>query len=587
MKKILYFICCLPLFLNAQNFVEVSTDILPLTFASADFGDYDNDGDQDLVVIGVTGESEDKTIIYRNDDGVFTDIMASLPVMHMGAVNWVDYDMDGDLDLFCSGQDYAFNYYAVIFKNSDGNFGETNINLPVGFWNSAGWGDFDNDGDMDLAYSWYSESTSHSAIYRNDGGTFVDLELNMQGLTEGSMEWGDFDNDGDLDLLQTGTTTDFSKTLVTIYVNNDGDFTEGDFDFLDCTWYNNVLWSDVDNDGDLDIVYVADEDGQYPFVYYKNTDGDFELNYTGFYGVRTSNGNIGLAQGDIDNDGDVDFVMTGDNPSYNKFTKIFLNEDGVFSELIHSIPGFGSGTVDITDLDNDGDLDLFMTGYDQASNTVVGLFINDNNSNTYSANEAPDTPAELTSVVDVNNVLLTWLPASDDHTPQESLNYNLYVGSSPGNYDIVSAQSIIDESSEDFGFHFVPKPGNCQMSLQHMLFDLPDGIYYWSVQAIDQSGVASVFAEEQSFQIGDVTNTNAVEKSIHIYPNPANDYVWIDLSDDLVSVEIYNINGQLVYNNDVLQKNSRLDISKLSGGTYLLKLITKHQMLVKELNIIK
>lgn len=587
MKKLILIFCCIPLFVNSQNYVELDTDILPLVFAAADFADYDNDGDQDLAVIGVTEDFIDKTIIYRNDEGVFTDISANLPIMHMGAVNWVDYDLDGDFDLFLSGQDYATNKYAEIYKNTDGVFTNTLISLPHGFWNSAGWGDYDNDGDLDLAYSWYNESVGYSAIFRNDNGNFVDIQAFMEGLTAGSMEWGDFDMDGDLDLLHTGTKTDFTKTPVKLYINDNGDFSEGSFDFLDCAWYNNVLWSDIDNDGDLDIVYVADENGQYPFVVYKNTDGSFEVYYTDLYGVRTSNGNIGLVQGDIDNDGDMDFVMTGDNPGYSKSTKIFINTNGEFSELSHSIPGYGSGTIDMTDLDNDGDLDIFMTGYNQSSAVHLGVFINDANSNTYAENEAPEPPSDLLAEIDGNNASFSWSAATDDHTPQESLNYNLYVGNSPGLADIICGQSIIDPNSDDYGFHFFPKPGNCQKSLQHMVNSLEDGVYYWSVQAIDQSGMASIFSEEQSFQIGDVTNQNSIERSTNIYPNPANDLVFIDFPDDVFSIKIYNLNGQIVYFEQENHKKTAVNIGFLKNGNYFIQVISKSHSFTELLSIIR
>lgn len=587
MKKLLLIFCCMPLFISSQNYIELDTDILPLVFAAADFADYDNDGDQDLAVIGVTGDFTDKTKIYRNDNGVFTDILANLPIMHMGAVNWVDYDLDGDFDLFLSGQDYATNKYADIYQNTDGVFTNALISLPEGFWNSAGWGDYDNDGDLDLAYSWYNESVAYSAIFRNDNGNYVDIQAFMQGLTAGSMEWGDFDMDGDLDLLHTGTTTDFSKTPVKLYVNDNGEFSEGSFDFLDCAWYNNVLWSDIDNDGDIDIVYVADENGQYPFVYYENTNGSFEIHYTDLYGVRTSNGNIGLVQGDIDNDGDMDFVMTGDNPGYSKSTKIFINTDGEFSELSHGIPGYGSGTVDMTDLDNDGDLDIFMTGYNQSSTVHIGVFINDANSNTYAVNEAPQPPSDLLSEIDGNNVSFSWLAATDDHTPQESLNYNLYVGSSPGMADVICGQSIMDPNSDDYGFHFFPKPGNCQKSLQHMVNGLDDGIYYWSVQAIDQSGMPSDFSEEQSFTVGDVTNLIELDETIDFYPNPASNYVQCYLGNDIYSIEIYNVNGQRVLIKQNAQSDYILNISSLEPGIYMMKCMSSNKTLVEEIMILR
>lgn len=587
MKKIYLLVLCLPLILNAQDYTEINTNITPLIFAAADFADFDNDGDQDLAVIGVNADFADMTKIYRNDNGVFTDILAALPPMHMGALNWVDYDSDGDFDLFCSGQDYASTAYAALFKNTNGVFTNALVNLPLGFWNSAGWGDYDNDGDLDLAYSWYAENVGHSTIFRNDGGSFVDIGFSMQGLTAGSMEWGDFDSDGDLDLLHTGTTTDFSKTPVNLYINEEGNFSLFQFPFLDCAWYNNVLWSDIDNDGDLDIVYVADEDDQYYFVYYENIEGSFELNYTGLDGVRTSNGNIGLVQGDIDNDGDVDFVMTGDNPNYAKSTKIYINNNGAFTALDHSIPGFGSGSLDLTDLDNDGDLDLYMTGYDPASNADVGVFINNSNSNTYSLNEAPQPPSELSVELDGNSVLLSWQPATDDHTPQESLTYNLYVGSSPGSADIICAQSVINSDQENFGFHFVPKPGNGQMSLQHMISQLADGQYYWSVQAIDQSGVPSVFAEEQSFQVGDVTQLNTLEAAVQVYPNPATDFVWVKETEAGFSIEIYNISGQLIFQQKATTSQLQLDLSGYSSGNYLIKVNNGNSIKTEELHIVR
>ncbi|NPD44385.1 MULTISPECIES: hypothetical protein [unclassified Lentimicrobium] len=60
-------------------------------------------------------------------------------------------------------------------------------------------------------------------------------------------------------------------------------------------------------------------------------------------------------------------------------TKIFINENGSFTNLTHSIPGFGSGTIDLSDIDNEGDLDVFAIGYDSLGDTDVGIFINDAN----------------------------------------------------------------------------------------------------------------------------------------------------------------------------------------------------------------
>lgn len=309
MKHLLLSLCILLLGnLQAQTFTEVSTAITPLFFASADFADYDNDGDQDLALIGVDDNFNDVAEIYRNDEGSFTSINAGLTPIHMGAVNWADFDGDGDYDLLCAGQDYSMNASAIVYLNENGSFVPAGLDLPAGFWNSAGWGDYDNDGDLDLAYSWYTTGTSHSSIFKNGNGTLTDIGAGLTGLTEGSMEWGDYDGDGDLDLLHTGTPADFSNTLVLIYENNEGNFTDIGAVLMDCAWYNNALWSDVDNDGDLDVLYVGDNGINYPFVVYINNNGSFEMVNTGLTGLRTSNGNISVVTGDIDNDGDMDVV---------------------------------------------------------------------------------------------------------------------------------------------------------------------------------------------------------------------------------------------------------------------------------------
>jgi len=589
MKKITLFICILFTgIIQAQTFTEVTTQITPCFFASADFADYDNDGDQDLAIFGVDDDFNDIADIYRNDEGVFTPINAGIAPMHMGAICWADFDNDGDFDLMCSGQNYSMEAFATIYENNDGIFTASGLDLPTGFWNSIGWGDYDGDGDIDLAYSWYTSGVANSAIFRNDGNSFTNINAGLPGLTAGSMEWGDYDGDGDLDLLHTGTPADFSNTLVLIYENNDGVFSNISAGLMDCAWYNNALWDDVDGDGDLDVVYVGDDGEQYPFVVYINTDGVFEMMNTGLFGVRTSNGNIGMQIGDIDNDGDMDVVMTGDNENYAKSTRIYLNNNGTYSALEHNIPGFGSGTVDLTDIDNDGDLDLFLVGYDNNSHGDVGIFINDANSNTYTTNEAPSAPSNRISLVSDDAVELTWDIATDEHTPQASLQYNLYIGTASGLGDVVCAQSITDPMSENYGFHFIPKQGNCEMQLQYAMAGLADGLYYWSVQAIDQSGAASVFSAEQFFDIGNVTHINDVDMKVQIFPNPASNQLNITVANETtMNVEMFDMTGKTVLQRQNMDSRAVINVAGLMQGYYTIRIITNDNTIIKKIQIVR
>ena len=188
------------------------------------FGDFDNDGDQDLILIAAT------PLLYQNDgNGRFeADVDAGLAVppakaaMFTGAAA-ADYDLDGDLDIYvCAydfwqpGADYdaPTPYYDAVngpsnllFRNDgQGRFGEASTEAgfePTNnrFSFAAAWGDYDDDGDPDL---YVANDFGRNNLYRNNGdGTFDDVarQLGVEDLGAGmSAAWGDYDNDGDLDL---------------------------------------------------------------------------------------------------------------------------------------------------------------------------------------------------------------------------------------------------------------------------------------------------------------------------------------------------------------------------------------------------
>ncbi|HEY6907417.1 MAG TPA: VCBS repeat-containing protein, partial [Ignavibacteriaceae bacterium] len=123
----------------------------------------------------------------------------SLDVNYSGAA-WIDYDNDGDLDLFTTKK--------YLFRNEgNGNFillsTQIGMNMTPQLGNGISWGDYDNDGDPDAAVAGKS-----SLIYRNDGGdSFSTLDEHPLAISDDnrgwSCAWGDYDNDGFLDLIIT------------------------------------------------------------------------------------------------------------------------------------------------------------------------------------------------------------------------------------------------------------------------------------------------------------------------------------------------------------------------------------------------
>ncbi len=284
-----------------------------------------------------------------------------------------DYNNDGWLDIFITNFVDENNFFYL--NNGDGTFSKNRTSVIIrdgGNSISSTWGDYDNDGDLDLFVANRNQS---NCLYRNEGnnqftkiirGSIVSEVNNSMGAS-----WGDYDNDGHLDLF----VVNYGQNN-TLYRNN------GDGSFQRITQGNIVTdggrstcgaWADCDDDGFLDL-YVTNW-GQNNFFYHNNGDGTF----SGVVDRELTNDNsssIGCSWADYDNDGDLDlFVVNGfevnflcRNDGNRTFTRIIsgpiINDDGF------------SCSSSWGDYDNDGDLDLFIANWNEPSGKKNSLFEN-------------------------------------------------------------------------------------------------------------------------------------------------------------------------------------------------------------------
>ena len=316
-----------------------SQNLIGVAYSSVAWGDYDNDGDLDILLTGLDSGNGFNAFVYENQAGLFvTDTVASqnLTGVYYSSAAWGDYDNDGDLDILLTGTSGGFNGIAEVYENTDAGFNFDAIasaNLVGVYAGSVAWGDYDNDGDLDILLTGaYSSAVRHALIYENQAGVLVTdtvASANLTGVSSSSAAWGDYDNDGDLDILLTGE--DSSNNYALVYENRAGVFVTDTVASQNLTGvhFSSAAWGDYDNDGDLDILLTGMRGGSnYAATVYQNTGSGFAVDVAAsanLIGVYRSS----VAWGDYDGDNDLDILLTGrsNGPSYNAL--VYRNDDCV------------------------------------------------------------------------------------------------------------------------------------------------------------------------------------------------------------------------------------------------------------------
>lgn len=327
----------------------------------------------------------------------FNKIDINFPKLINGVIEWADYDNDGDLDFIVTGADEGI-FHADIYKNEGNNvFRNINAGIQGGTTGSVAWGDYNNDGFLDLlitGFYYINGDILYTKLYRNDrNDKFTEVNTNFLPLAycKTGAHFGYYDKDDKLDVLLAGIAP---GSQIKIYKN------EGDGKFSDVALsgilpaMGSIDWGDYDNDGDLDILSVGLRAGKESSIIYRNEGNNRFVDINA--GLVDVGYNSACRFIDYDNDGDLDVIISGVHSSLDErgnsvltaVTIIYKNEgNGQFKDIDANLTGLEFGSIDWGDYNKDGKLDLLLTGssltytrgdhgYDYVDHPVTKIYAN-------------------------------------------------------------------------------------------------------------------------------------------------------------------------------------------------------------------
>jgi len=573
--------------------VEIPSDqtIKRCTMSFA-WGDYDNDGDLDLAEASVEHEGNIGVMLYINENNElnhcewFNEEFDGQLTSDYTSVAWGDYNNDGALDFALGTHNQTHVDY--IFTNTLGSgdpdpFAVKRWFGPRATWSFA-WGDYDNDGDIDLAV----DSGGGHYEYNRLNQLYINRCMdNFRSVAEfdvgANFAWGDYDSDGDLDLVG-------GKHL---YINN-GD---GTFRLIEDKFKGgHPAWGDFDNDGDLDLALgragTGDPETWYNYLYINNGDGTFSPPSLQFNNYESEcERTWTVAWGDYDNDGDLDLAVGNcawiNETSIEAQNYLYINETVEKDNPIFTgVPLFGGISDDTNaiawgDYDNDGDLDLAVGNKWEGSGGQQNyLYVNNTNWQTFN------------TFIGIHLV---------GHYHDQSYGFSNRDGM--GAKVMVYERDHLSDPNYLIGFREINgNEGGGGMDSLDAEFGIPGPIVpdyvdvlviwlgsggrhieeYWRLP-VGQYHTLDEGSGSLSYQVGGLSSTVKTPLSFSItaiYPNPASDKLTCLLalpSAGPVELSLYDLSGRLVLEKrleatEPTELEAILDVSMLASGVYTLQM---------------
>lgn len=593
------------------------------TYSNAAWADYNNNGTLDLFYSDKDNHgsaTKVQSCFYQNNgDGTFNKLNSPFTGTAFSCPVWLDVNNDGLLDLFLPGlSDWYYQWNDLTTRLSSIqarlyiNLGvqangtckfksvavATSGLIPMFNGKTGGkghnWavaGDYDNDGYTDLLVSGFDENTRVNRddyedavravyLFKNIKGESFELQETpldgkkpFHGMTDGSVCFADLDNDGWLDIVSTGYGYSRESEVHIYWNRQDGTFEESDFQF-DTTCNSSCEVYDLNNDGLSDIIMtgVYFNNNQKQFYIYKNMGARSFEKVESEQLLPIDGGQISI--GDVNHDGLPDMLVGGHHNEYQHTTWLYVNKGNFeFDPIAYyneenygwAFPRVTHGSEHLIDIDNDGLLDAFISGWSSSAcpkgcDTQIWK-----NTSTVSGNEAPGMPQNLQAkqITGSDMLSLTWDAATDDVTPQNALRYNIFLKKKGADNCYMTIPADITT-----GFIKVGRISGTITQCSYQIKIDSDGEYEWGVQAIDNGNRGGLFAKS-TVNVTGVTGI-ADQKVIgaSIYTNGKSLYYSIEGKGDMT---VFGMDGCVIYRGGIEESGSVVLPEK---GTYLVRVQT-------------
>lgn len=587
---------------QAQFYIATNSGLPGLANCSAAWGDIDNDGDLDVALAGQPDGAAGFAGIFINNNGSFAAVPSgnfnfsppppvSSAAWHL--LEWGDFNNDGRLDLYMVGTDTSGLSFAKIYRN-DGNYQFFNIfDFPPGDWYDVEVGDLDNDGDEDVllvgresltdsSVIWYNNHNQLSATYQK-GPRFMTAD-------SGAADLGDYDGDGDLDIVMQGKNgSDYATRLF----SNDG---EKNWSIVANTNFEGVAegdldWFDIEGDGDLDLMLTGGNASDVHALIYLNTPGaatPFDTVINDLTGIKGSSTSFA----DQNGDGAPDLLATGDslgsatliqplsiiyqnNPSLPAMVQEpFTTGDITLNQAIR-------GTAEFIDFNQNGVIDLFVSGTKANNEKVAVLYLN---FDTAFVNQPPAAPTNMVASPGSGTIDFSWDAPTDDVTPSAALTYQLLIEETSNSFAM--SAPLADTAT---GRRNVARAGTIVGTNWSLSGAVTGRTYCARVSAIDNCNAGSAFsASSCSVVLG--TNGPNEFHALQAWPQPAvsNVNVRVEGLTGSGQLDLMDLNGRILATMDMdLSETISLDLEGYTPGLYLLRLQSDGQDAPTTLKIIK